>query len=181
MKIKVVRKKKGIIADVMIILTVFMLGWVGNALYSNISALSLSKPSSIFKGDFSDLFKAKERDSPADHITEDKIHVYGDRVVIDVQDPVWAAFTDTDSMDPVLDVESNAIEIVPTGPDQLQVGDIVSYESEYDDGVIIHRIIEIGHDDSGWYAIMKGDNNPEADPGRVRFSQVRRVLVAIIY
>ena len=31
------------------------------------------------------------------------------------------------------------------------------------------------------YFIMKGDNNPTSDPGKVRFSQMNRVLIAIIY
>ena len=43
------------------------------------------------------------------------------------------------------------------------------------------KLLEAVLSDKGWYCIMKGDNNPEPDPGRVRFSQLRRVVVAIIY
>jgi hypothetical protein len=122
-----------------------------------------------------------ERPSPYDRVTEDRIHVYKDKIVIDLPNAQWARFTDTNSMDPVLDIGTNAIEIVPQQPEDLHVGDIVSYESKYADGTIIHRIIEIGHDDSGWYALMKGDNNQRTDPGKIRFSQIRRVVVALIY
>ena len=33
----------------------------------------------------------------------------------------------------------------------------------------------------GIYFILKGDNNPEQDPGRVRFKQIKRVLIGVIY
>jgi hypothetical protein len=120
-----------------------------------------------------------ERASPGDWVKEDKIFVYNDRVVIYLDNPEWAKFTDTNSMDPLFDAESNALEIVPASPDVLKVGDIIAYQIP--EGTVIHRIVRIGTDDSGWYAIVKGDNNPGADPDKVRWEQVRRVLVAIIY
>jgi Fe-S-cluster formation regulator IscX/YfhJ len=42
-------------------------------------------------------------------------------------------------------------------------------------------VIETGEDSNGWYAIFKGDNNPIRDPSKVRFSQIRRIVVAVIY
>jgi len=82
-------------------------------------------------------------------------------------------------MDPVIDSGANAIEIVPPSMADIEVGDIVSYKDG--ESVIIHRVIEKDKDDQGEYLIMKGDNNPVADPGKVRFSQVQRVVVGIIY
>ena len=123
----------------------------------------------------------EEKPSPYDWVTENKISVEKDKVVINVPNAQWSKFTDTNSMDPVIDEGANAIQIVPSDRSQIHVGDIVSYESDYADGIIIHRVIEIGYDDKGWYCIMKGDNNPGNDPGKVRFSQIRRVVVAIIY
>jgi hypothetical protein len=119
--------------------------------------------------------------SPSDHIKEDQIHVYQNKVVLDVEDASWASFTDTKSMDPLLDSDSNGIEIKPTSTSQIQVGDIISYNSAYVTGLVIHRVIETGIDDNGWYAIVKGDNNPSADPGKVRFSQINGVLIGVIY
>ncbi|MBD3310805.1 hypothetical protein GF351_06320 [Candidatus Woesearchaeota archaeon] len=121
-----------------------------------------------------------ERESPSDWVKQEKIHVYDDRVVIDLENPEWAAFTDTNSMDPVIDEHANAIQLRPSSPVQLKVGDIISYDSAYAEGTIIHRIIEIGHDGE-WFCRVKGDNNPLSDPGKVRFDQIKRVLVAVIY
>lgn len=122
-----------------------------------------------------------EQNSPKDRISEDQILVNRERIQINLQDATWATFTDTNSMDPVIDAGANAIEVTPRNEKDLQVGDIVAYESEYADGTIIHRIAHIGIDDEGTYFIMKGDNNPTSDPGKVRFSQIKKVVVAIIY
>jgi len=84
-------------------------------------------------------------------------------------------------MDPVLDEKANAIEIIPKSNNNIHVGDIISYKSDYADGTIIHRVIRIGNDEKGWYCIVKGDNNQSPDPGKIRFNQIKRVLVAIIY
>lgn len=120
-----------------------------------------------------------ERDSPFDRIKEDQILVYPDRVVIDLKNAEWSTFTDTNSMDPVLDAGTNAIQIVPKSPADIHIGDIASYETEY--GIIIHRVVDIGYDENGWYAVFKGDNNALPDPAKVRFEQIKRVVVALIY
>lgn len=121
------------------------------------------------------------KESPKDRIPEKAIEVYGDRVILDIKQAQWATFTDTHSMEPVISAGSNAIEIVPTSSDEIKVGDIVSYKSEYAQGYIIHRVVYKGEDEQGTYFIMKGDNIPTSDPGRVRFSQIQRVVVAIVY
>jgi len=127
------------------------------------------------------LFRAKEQPSPYDWITQDQIKVYNDRVILQINDPEWASFTNTNSMDPLIDETSHAIEIVPKSETDIHVGDVVSYESEFADGIIIHRVIEIKEDEQGIYFVFKGDNISQPDPGKVRFSQIKRVLVAIIY
>lgn len=119
--------------------------------------------------------------APEDHISEPNISVLEDRVIIKVDNPVWARFTPSGSMKPVFDESANAIEIVPTDASQIHLGDIISYEAPWSSVPIIHRVVEIGTDNQGWYAIVKGDNNDVNDPGKIRFSQVRRVVVAIIY
>lgn len=119
--------------------------------------------------------------SPADHLSESEIEVYSDRVILNIKNPQWARFTDTNSMDPVIDQGANAIEVIPQSPDDISVGDIISYENAISAGTIIHRVREIGYDDKGWFAITKGDNNPSPDPLKVRFEDVRRLVVAIVY
>jgi len=128
---------------------------------------------------FSD--QAVERASPCDHIKERQILVTEEGVNIDMTGAEWATFTDTNSMDPVIDSGANAIEFVPGSEKDICVGDIASYDSDYADGTIIHRVVETGYDSDGWYALFKGDNLAYRDPEKVRFSQIRRVVVAIIY
>jgi hypothetical protein len=128
---------------------------------------------------FSD--EAVERVSPCDHIKERQILVTEKGVNIDLDGAEWATFTDTNSMDPVIDAGANAIEFVPSSEADICVGDIVSYDSDYAEGTIIHRVVETGYDSDGWYATFKGDNLAYRDPEKVRFSQIKRVVVAIIY
>lgn len=119
-----------------------------------------------------------EQNSPNDWILEKDIAVYEDKIIISVENAKWATFADTNSMDPVLDKGANAIQIVPAYEEQLQVGDIITYNQG--NISIIHRIIEIGND-GDWYAITKGDNNNSPDAGKVRFSQVEKVVIGILY
>jgi hypothetical protein len=158
-----------------IVTFVFMLGFLTSNIYADIST-NTETPSSMLDDNRTD-----EIPSPSKWIGETQIGVYSQRVILDIDDPQWAVFTDTHSMEPVISSRSYAIEIVPESEDQINVGDIVSYESKYSDGTIIHRVIEKGYDSQGVYFMLKGDNNPTPDPGRVRFEQIKRVVVAIIY
>lgn len=126
-------------------------------------------------------FINKEKPSPSDWIKEDQIQVLKDKIIITLNNPKWAKFTNTNSMDPLFDETSNAIEIIPQSEEDIKVGDIISYKSNLVEGIIIHRIIEKGVDEKGTYFILKGDNNKNSDPEKIRFEQIQRVLVAIIY
>ncbi|HLC63130.1 MAG TPA: hypothetical protein VJJ21_02315 [Candidatus Nanoarchaeia archaeon] len=117
--------------------------------------------------------------TPPDRIKESQIHVYEDKIIIDIKNPKWARFANTNSMVPFLDEGTNAIQIQPGNPEDIQLGDIISYE--YGDSIIIHRVVEINEDSEGKYYIVKGDNNPQEDPIRVRFPQIKRILVGVIY
>jgi len=119
--------------------------------------------------------------SPADRVDESQIIVTNDKIVLNIRGAEWASFTDTNSMDPVIDAGAHAIEITPKSDDEIQIGDIVAYKSEYAEGTIIHRVVFKGQDDKGTYFVLKGDNNPANDPGKIRFEQIKRVVVAIIY
>ncbi len=138
------------------------------------------------------LSQAKERFSPSDTITEDQIRVFRNGVQIslqdqesnnwevyfDLSDPTWSTFTDTNSMDPVFDQGANTIRI-KTPCEELQVGDIASYT--YNEGIIIHRVVHKDVDELGTYFVLKGDNNPSSDPGKVRCGQILGKVVAILY
>ena len=154
---------------------VFILGWLANIVISEIQP-SVSSNSPIVHTITGNM---NEQPSPSDWIKTRQITVYDDRIVIEIQNATYAEFADTNSMDPVLDKGTNGIEIVPNSADEIQIGDIIAYKSKY--GTIIHRVVDKGTDEEGVYFITKGDNNKEADPGKVRFEQVERVLVALIY
>ena len=134
-----------------------------------------------FSEKISTLSVDSEKNSPSDHITEEQIHVYKSKITIDINDASWARFTPTGSMVPVIDENANSIELKPKTTEDIKVGDIVSYKSDYADGIIIHRIVEISYDDNGWYARLKGDSLNEPDPGKIRFNQIEGVVVGIIY
>jgi len=167
--------KKAFIKAFLVVL-IFGLGFVASNIYATVNT---ENPTQISKpvGDKT----TDEVPSPNDWVKEDQIKVYSSQVILDVKDAQWATFTDTHSMEPVISARANAIEIVPKSADEIKVGDIISYQSEYADGTIIHRVIEKNTDANGAYFILKGDNNPSQDPGKIRFSQVKRVVVAIVY
>src|SRR3989344_2288306 len=121
-----------------------------------------------------------EKLSPADHIKEDQIRIEDDQVIITIRNAKIARFADTNSMDPLLDEVSNAIQIVPNSPDQIYVGDIISYTSKNGD-IIIHRVVKIDEDEEGMFYITQGDNNSSPDNEKIRFWQVRFITVGIIY
>lgn len=123
----------------------------------------------------------EEKPSPYNWISENQIKVEKERIVINLENALWSRFTDTNSMDPVIDKGANTIQIIPRNEADIHIGDIVSYKSEYASDVIIHRVVDIGYDSKGWYAIMKGDNNSREDPGKIRFNQIKRITVAVIY
>lgn len=155
------------------------LGWLANDLYNTAYAGS---PRMMERAkDFATIINGlPEKPLPADRISEDKIKVLPDKIIIEVPNARWATFTPTHSMSPVFDAGSNVIQIIPQSNAEIKAGDIVSYTWQ-DGSTIIHRVIEIGNDENGWFAITKGDNSPYADPEKVRFSQIKKVVIGIIY
>ena len=121
----------------------------------------------------------QELSSPSDWVKEEQIKVFKDKVILEIPGATWARFTDTNSMDPFIDETSNAIELKPQNPAEINVGDVISYQTSY--GVLIHRVIEKGEDEQGYYYLVKGDNNTVRDPFKVRFDDVKGVVVAVIY
>lgn len=116
--------------------------------------------------------------SPSNHLGEDQIKVFSDRVIISLENVSWARFTDTNSMDPVLDNGANTLEIKPTSPESINPGDIISYRHGND--ILIHRVVETGYDDEGWYSLVKGDNTNDL-PAPVRFQEINGLVVGILY
>jgi len=164
-------KKPALHYMIMMVCLSFLLGLITTNLIP--SYADTQRPDSVLR--------TPEQVSPNNWITEEQIHVFSDRIVLDIKDASWAKFTDTNSMDPLFDINSNTIELKPEKPQDLKVGDIISYYSESMNALIIHRIIEAGQDSEGDYFITRGDNNAYNDPEKVRFEQVKGVVVGIIY
>lgn len=126
-------------------------------------------------------FGNKERLSSYDHVKENQIKVEDGKIEIDFNGRKlsWSRYTGSNSMDGVLDDGHNGLEFVPESIDDIHLGDIIAFR--HDDRLIVHRIIEIGNDQNGWYAITKGDNNAQADPGKRRFNDIKFITFGIIY
>ncbi len=99
-------------------------------------------------------------------------------VVIRASEAIPGLVGPTGSMRPILDSGVIVLELPVVSANELYPGDII-----YDlhDVRVIHRIIGLGWDEFGWYAIAKGDSNPVPDPEKIRFEQVRGVVGGIIY
>lgn len=156
---------------------VFLAGILLGTAWANIGYGGYEMPLSF--GLFSS--RSIEVESPSDRIPESRIHVFSDKVVIDIEDASWASFTDTNSMDPFIDSGANSIEVKPESEDDINVGDVISFRTVLSDGIIIHRVVEAGEDSEGRYFITKGDNNPSVDPGKRRFEDIEGVVVGVIY
>jgi len=153
------------------VLAVFGLGWISSSMYAVAENANAQKP---FGGNGTVA-------APENRISESQIHVYDDRIILDVKNASWASFTPTHSMEPLISDQSHGIEIKPKSSSDITVGDVISYSSDFTTGLVIHRVISTGYDETGWYAIVKGDNNAEQDPGKVRFDKINGVLIGIIY
>jgi hypothetical protein len=148
-------------------LTLFVFGWLSSSVYSQYSGNAV--------------FSLSEVSSPSDHISEDNVKVYDDQVVVEIPGAFWARFEDTNSMDPVIDIGANSIEIQPKSPSEIKIGDIISYKSNLVDGIIIHRVVSINEDEDGIYYTAKGDNNFFRDPEQIRFDQVHGLVIGVLY
>ncbi len=118
---------------------------------------------------------------PADRITEDTLRTSDEGVLIKIANATIGRIEGTNSMRPLIGSESSAVMVRPHNAEDIKEGDIAAYESDDAAGLVLHRIVRTGSDEGGWFAITKGDNSRKEDPERVRFEQVRYVVVGILY
>ncbi len=119
-----------------------------------------------------------ERASPSDFIKAGDIRTYPDRVVISVEGASLSRYADTNSMDPVIDKEATGIEVIPKSADEISMGDIVSFESG--NGIIVHRVVEKGFDENGFWFITKGDNSLIADE-KIYFDKIHYKTIGVLW
>ena len=87
-------------------------------------------------------------------------------------------YSGSGSMKPLFDEGANGIRIVPSDESEVGVGDIVSFR--FDGIPVIHRVVEKGIDGNGVYFVTKGDNNL-VDDGKIRFSEIEYVTIAVVF
>jgi len=120
-----------------------------------------------------------DSNAPGDWINTKQIRITENSVIIMVKNASISKYADTGSMKPTLDSDSNGIRVVPSSPEQIKVGDIVTFSLNGEN--IVHRVIEKGEDDLGYWFLTKGDNNPSSDGMKIRFEDVRYVTIGVLW
>lgn len=116
--------------------------------------------------------------APSDFINESNIIAENNKISIFIKNFTFSRYNSSKSMFPLISNSSTGINKIPNSADEINIGDIISFNSE--NKVIVHRVIEKDYDKNGVYFITKGDNNAFRDK-KIRFSDINSVLVAIIY
>ena len=102
---------------------IFLLGFLSCSILFYLASSGLEMPLglSIYNSDKTNL------SAPSNWISEDKIHVYDDRLILDIKGISLSRYASTGSMKPVFDENANGIRISPANESQVQIGDIVSF------------------------------------------------------
>jgi len=124
--------------------------------------------------------RGEEKPNPADRNYDEDISVFSDSVRIYIKNAEWRKYIDSNSMDPLIDEGSITIEVKPKKND-IQVGDIISYNLDNFEYTLVHRVVRTGEDENGTYYITQGDNYWQEDPYKVRFESTYGVVVGILY
>lgn len=108
--------------------------------------------------------------SSSERVSLDAITVFPDKVIIDAPNIRYARVA-SNSMSPAFTDKSKVFEMIPSSPEDIQIGDVISFREG--DIVVMHRVIEIV---DGKYR-TKGDANKKADELLVSFDQIEGVVV----
>lgn len=116
--------------------------------------------------------------APSDSIPTSAIEVFDDRIVLLIEGASISSYAPTGSMRPFFDAGANGIRVVPTSPEEIAVGDIISFTRGSD--LIVHRVVTKGVDADGAYFITRGDNNTINDE-LIRFDDIAYKTIGILY
>lgn len=109
--------------------------------------------------------------------SQEDIQIKEDAIILSVNNPQIISYSDVRSMEPYLTENSIGILIKPNSTD-LKVGDVILFKKG--GNLVSHRITELGTDISGRYYLTQGDNNQATD-GKIRFEDIKGVLIGILY
>ena len=160
------------ILKIIAISIIFLLGFLSANLINFYFVYGIENPFAI------GLSGLGSTEAPGDFIQESQIRVYDDGIMIDIKGASIGRYAPTGSMKPLLDKGANGIRIEPQSEDNVNIGDIITYQDG--DSLIIHRVIDKGMDGNGTYFIAKGDNNEFPD-GKVRFEDIKYITVGILW
>ena len=136
-----------------------MFRWLWNALFGNKETI--------------------ERPSPKIRIRPEQVKIEnGTLTVTGLVDCFIAAIAPSNSMESLIDDGMFVLLDRSVPASEIIAGDILWFKSPTFEA--IHRVIEIGADEQGWWAKSKGDNNAYADPGVIRKSDVQGVWRATL-
>ena len=124
-------------------------------------------------------FIVKKDIHPHDRINNSDIKFYPDKVIIEGKF-TRGTFVGTHSMIPVIFKNATSLSIVPSSPDEIIIGDIITFNHPKE-GLMVHRVIKKSSDNKGIYFITKGDNSYARDLYKVRFEDIEKVMVGIIW
>ncbi|MDO8628555.1 MAG: hypothetical protein Q7R56_02265 [Nanoarchaeota archaeon] len=144
-----------------LLIITFSLGWLANELYHN-PPLRLEHP---FPG-------LPEQASPHQRIRINDLSQTKDHLTINQDNTILVTYTNTNSMDPLLDDNSIGIEI-PYQGQKLGIGDIISYT--YEEQHLVHRITAI----EGTTYTMQGDNSNTTHT--IQQKDIKGILIGILY
>jgi len=114
--------------------------------------------------------------APSNWIKINQIQVTGDSIMINIPNTSISSYAPTGSMKPTFDTGANGIRIIPNSAEQIETGDIVTFGDQN----IVHRVIEKGKDEAGYWFVTKGDNNQMSD-GKIRFEDIKYVTIGVLY
>lgn len=163
------------ITKILKICIIFFFGFLSANLVSFYLTYGLENP---FSEDFNFANGFSSNIAPFNFIKEDQIHVYDDKIVINVKEASISRYAPTGSMKPTFDENANGIKIVPVSEEDVHIGDIITFNQG--ENLIVHRIIDKGTDREGVYFITRGDNNSVSD-GKIRFKDIKSITIGVIW
>ena len=130
--------------------------------------------------------------SSCNKISIDDVVTYKSQTIINKEDISKGRVQGTGSMLPIIPPHATILYVVPKNEEEICVGDVVYYTPTQEDcgwlvkydikyDAVLHRVIEKRIDTDGEYFLLKGDSNGGQDPCKVRFKNIKQVMVGIIY
>ena len=127
--------------------------------------------------------QAEDRFATTDAVAEStqripfgSIKVYPDEVRIEYPGLKYAK-VNSDSMAPWMTHDSVVFEKVPDSPDEIHIGDAISFFNPVENKVILHAVVDIVEIDGKIFYETKGIANPEADDALVPYENVKGIVV----